>query len=786
MAGISTIAIPGLTWDSSKNEAIMDNNDRNLKFQVGLIRDVDGWTYLTTWTKADIKIKIEDAQGNVLIEDTSWTQISDDNFKYNTSDGNYGRYSIITFQKQLNFVFSSIGKITIRCKRRNASDNDYYEKILNFLTDDSPLYRTVQVNGNNSFSTYSYTHTAYKKPIYASRVCSVSNPSEIKIKGKIGDYTNSKYHNGIIKFEFPSIDYMGVPRYPHQIKLSAEGKEYTVTPGEGYDYENISIEKDIGEETEIKAPYDITLYIGNASYTKRVNTGMYPLSSFVEQELDLSEMTAIAYDVSNVVEPSYGYLISQRSIISGGIKIKDLENSPYIFENDKPLSLIVIDANNHETEVTTKKTYTITGNKISLGYYYPFDACTYEFNGNSGNWRGNKQTFFEKEKKYTLILVATPKFDSSSSVPIKIPIDTCINYNAAPIIISKALDYKVKYGNNSCGDTMILNPQETLEVSINENYVFFPNLQDNWRQLGSNIANYKIYYTLSQQQDYYLDWKNSVATNEDYSQTHEAILDLDTNQDYYTHFLTFGLRVEENGNSSGNSAAQKMNTVRIGRVRPMVISKCEIKGDALTYYLSDYGGDKTASLPASTFIPYDSSLSRSGNENLTLVFKDGSGETLGELVISAQLLGSKEEARKRFYENVPIKLPLTSLTTDTEIIAKISQIEGTYNYSYSGSNSAQTVNFTLTSEEIDNIANKPTWSLRKNGVIINGKPGQQITPVSESDKTAGKYFIEINALEQDDRIIVNFPIEGSATTVSGEIYYNSEKNKIILKGFELE
>lgn len=776
MAEISTIAIPGLTWDSSKNEAIMDNNDRILKFQVGLIRDVDGWTYLTTWTKADIKIKIEDAQGKVLLEDTSWTQISDDNFKYNTSDGNYGRYSIITFQKQLNFVFSSIGKITIRCKRRNASDNDYYEKILNFLTDDSPLYRTVQVNGNNSFSTYSYTHTAYKKPIYASRVCSVSNPSEIKIKGKIGNYTNSKYHNGTIKFEFPSIDYMGVPRYPHQIKLSAEGKEYTVTPGEGYDYENISIEKYIGEETEIKAPYDITLYIGNASYTKRVNIGMYPLSSFVEQELDLSEMTAIAYDVSNVVEPSYGYLISQRSIISGGIKIKDLENSPYIFKNNNLLYL-TIDNKQEETDV---KTYTITGNKISLGYYYPFDACTYEFNGNSGSWRGNKQTFFEKEKKYTLILVATPKFDSSSSVPIKIPIDTYINYNAAPIILSKALDYKVKYDNNSCGDTMILNPQETLEVSINKNYVFFPNLQNNWWQSSSNIANYKIYYTLSQQQDYYLDWKNSVATDEDFSQTHEAILALE--EDHYTKFLTFGLKVEE----GSNSAAQKMNTVRIGRVQPMVISKCEIKGDALTYYLSDYGGDKTASLPASTFIPYDSSLSRSGKENLILVFKDDSGGTLGKLVISAQLLGSKEEARKRFYENVPIKLPLTSLTTDTEIIAKISQIEGTYNYSYSGNNSNQVTTFILTSDQIDNAANKPTWSLRKNGVIINGKPGQQITPVSESDKTAGKYFIEINALEQDDRIIVNFPIEGSATTVSGEIYYNSEKNKIILKGFELE
>lgn len=775
MAEISIIAIPGLTWDSSNQEAIMDNNNRILQFQIGLVRDVDGWTYLTTWTKADIKIKIEDAQGGVLIEDTSWTQISDDNFKYNTSDGNYGRYSIITFQRQLNFVFSNIGKITIWCKRRNASDNDYYKKTLNFLTDETPLYQSVWVGGKSSFSTLLYTYT-YKKPIYASKVCSVSNPSEIKIKGKNDDYTNSKYHNGTIKFEFPSITYMGVPRYPQQIKLSAGEKEYIVIPQEDVDYAELSI----NPETKIIAPYDITLYIGNASYTKTVNTGIYPLSSFVEQELDLSEMTAIAYDISNVVEQDPKYWITQRSIVSGGIKIKDLENSPYIFENNKSLSLIVTDVNDNEEKVDTEKIYTITGNKISLGNYYPFQSHTYDFNGNSGNWRSD-QTFFEKAKKYALILEATSKFDSSLK-SIEIPIDNYINYNAAPIILSKALDYKVKYGDKSCGDTMILNPYETLEVSINNNYVFFPNLQNNWEQSDSNIADYKIYYTLSQQQDYYLNWENSV-TNEVFSQTHEQILNLE--EDHYTKFLTFGLKVEE----GSNSAAQKMNTVRIGRVQPMVISKCEIKGDTLTYYLSDYGGDKTANLPASTFIPYDSSLSRSGNEYLYLTLYGKDDEWLGDISIETEP-NEKANIRKYFYENIPIKIQLSdfSWSQEGERSAEIIKITGEYHYSYlEEPNEEQIITFEISGATLVNLANNPTWSLREHGIIINGTPKKELSSVKNSEgEKIGTYFFEINALEQDDRIIVNFPIEGSTTTVSGEIYYNSEKNKIILKGFELE
>ena len=44
----------------------------------------------------------------------------------------------------------------------------------------------------------------------------------------------------------------------------------------------------------------------------------------------------------------------------------------------------------------------------------------------------------------------------------------------------------------------------------------------------------------------------------------------------------------------------------------------------------------------------------------------------------------------------------------------------------------------------------------------------------------GVYFVEINALNDADRIIFNFP------NTSAEIYYNTEDNKVHLSGFIID
>lgn len=753
MAGIKYVAIPGLTWDSVENKAYYES--RVLRFEIGFVRDVDFWTYLSYWTDIELKIDIISTQNTILSSDETWRTVGDTDFIYDPEDGNYGRYSFIQASRMIEQI-SDIDKIVIKCKRKNAGDNDYYTKTLIFQGDTfSRLYSSISIRNNNTFQTEEYTNS-YRSPIYASKTCSVLAPDYIKAIGTSYPdryYTNSKYHDGLLELSFSTIEYLGELVYPDAIEISSVGysSEKISIPSNST---NLSCDIYIGKEQQIIAPYKITLYVGNAKYEKQFTTGIYPLSAFVEQELDLSELKISAYDVDSMSETDNDYSITQRSLVSGKIKLKDSSISPYDFNIDK-------DNKKYYINIEAKSKYNVSQNIITLENNIPFGTHTY----NSVNgWEVDNPIFFEeKTGNYVLKIKANSKFNSEL-IEIEIPIDQYINYSAAPIMFDKALEYQITYVGDTYKDVMILNPKENLRVAVNEKYIFFPALKSSWDSSTFAGCSYQILYVLSNQQNPSLN-EGATSISYPYFNFHENIIE--NEKDTYTKFLKFGLKVTQGPNSS----FKPMEVVRIGRVQPMQISSCQIKGGILTYYLSDYGGDKTAELPASTFIPYDSSLSRSGEEYLTLVFKDADGNQLGEpFVIDASLLGSKEQARKQFYENVPIKLPLSLWTTDSDKIARISQIEGTYCYSYSKGQSGQTVSFTLYAEDIDNVTNNPTWALRKNGVIINGKPGQRLTPVSNTDETAGTYFVEINALDNADRIIINFP-----GNVSAEIYCKDEK-----------
>lgn len=751
MAGIQSVAIPGLTWDGGSQKIYYES--KTINFIIAFERDVGLLNYLVKWIDFDLKITIKDTSNNVIYSDSSWVRVDENNYKYDTSS-NYGQYAIVKASRSISQA-SNIGIIEIYCKRGSSSSTDY-SKIID-ITSNNLFYKNIEINSSNSgYNKTRYT-TSVPKTIYASNKCTVSNPGNISVKGCGGsaNYRNSKYHKGSLEITFTGVTYLGETVFPDKIEITDGTFSKSFTVGAGNKTYNRILT--IGANQQIKSPYQIKYYIGNAVYIKEFSetSGFYPLSAFVAQELILTDLNIEAYNILSMSDDGVDYDITQRSLVQGKIKLKDDNISPYNFN---------ISNKNYYISESVKTGYTFSNNIITLKDNIPFGNQNYS---STDGWKNNTSVFFTPGTEYKLKIQVIQRFDSSTEW-IEIPISEYINYSAAPLIFTKALNYQVSYDEaNTYDNLLILNPKETLKVSINKNYIFFPALQKKWGDYTLNNCNYQIYYDLSDEQNSTIsNNSNSLVLNTNYSQTHEQIT---SGLNTYTKFLKFGLKVTQGSNSIFNS----MGLIRIGRVQPMEISSCQIKGNILTYYLSDYGGDKTANLPASTFIPYDSSLSRSGDENLTLIFKDDSGVQLGRLVIDTQLLGSKEEARKKFYENVPIKLPLTLLTTDTEIIAKISQIEGIYNYSYSGSNLDQTTTFILTSDQIDNVTNNPTWSLRKNGLIINGKPGQQITPVSESDDTAGKYFIEINALDAKDRIIINFPGD-----ISAEIY--CKDNKICL------
>lgn len=757
MAGIQYIAIPGLTWDSENSKIYYESKTINIRF--AFERDVTFLNYLIKWVDFDLKITIKDNSGNTtLYSDKEWVRLTKDvDYLYNT-ESNLGKYAIVKASRTIKSA-TAIGSIEIQCKR-GASDSVDYSKTIR-LIDGNTLYKNIDITtSNDGFSTTRYT-TSLPSAILPSNKCSVSNPDGITIKGAGGttSYRSSKYHNGALEINFTGVNYLGETVFPKIIEITdgTFSKQFSIDANNKTYSRILTIDKN----QLIKTPYWVKYYIGLAVYTKEFSntSGFYPLSEFVNQELDLTQLNIKAYDIPSageIIDNDTEYTVTQRSLVQGKIKMRDDNVSPYSFS-------INTDEQQYYVAENIKSDYTFSNNVITLKDNIPFGE--HIFYSSSGSW-GDNATFFNSRGNYKLKIRVIQRFNSSSEW-IEIPINNYINYRAAPIIFNKALQYQVTYKTNTYDNLLILNPKETLKVGINKKYVFFPALQKYWNTSTLDGCSYQIYYFLSDQQNPTInETSTGLALNSNYIKTHEAII---SGLNTYTKFLKFGLKVSQ----GSNSVFCSMNTVRIGRVQEMKISSCQIKGGILTYYLSDYGGDKTASLPASSFIPYDSSLSRSGNEKLTLVFKDINGEEIGSLDIGTSLLGNKEEARKKFYENVPIKLPLSLLTTDAEVLARISQIEGTYFYSYSGIDPDQTTFFFLSAKDIENVTNNPTWSLRKNGVIINGKPGQKITPISETDETAGKYFVEINALDVKDRIIINFP-----GNVSAEIY--CKDNKICL------
>lgn len=111
----------------------------------------------------------------------------------------------------------------------------------------------------------------------------------------------------------------------------------------------------------------------------------------------------------------------------------------------------------------------------------------------------------------------------------------------------------------------------------------------------------------------------------------------------------------------------------------------------------------------------------------------------------------------------------------SEIIEKMEKANGTYSV----------LNLNITSGNTFKDTERPTLGVRENAIIINGRTGQTVSSAyNEKEEKIGKYFLEINALNDTDRIIFRFPDNTSA-----EIYYSKDENnvgKIHLKGFVID
>lgn len=198
-------------------------------------------------------------------------------------------------------------------------------------------------------------------------------------------------------------------------------------------------------------------------------------------------------------------------------------------------------------------------------------------------------------------------------------------------------------------------------------------------------------------------------------------------------------------------------SIRLGRTQKIEFINAYIQDQQLNYILSDNGGDQSSEISSTQYLEDESSLFRGESQELTINFYSNTDKVSGKVEIA-----SEDDARKFFKENNKNTLSLSEIIF-SEInledinLEDVTEISFTYNK--------------IESERIEITikGRNPTLSLRKNGVIINGQPNQQLE---------GTDFIEINALSTDKTISIKYLCD-DGTTTKGQIAF--ENDKIVLK-----
>lgn len=199
-------------------------------------------------------------------------------------------------------------------------------------------------------------------------------------------------------------------------------------------------------------------------------------------------------------------------------------------------------------------------------------------------------------------------------------------------------------------------------------------------------------------------------------------------------------------------------SIRLGRTQKIEFINAYIQDQQLNYILSDNGGDQSSEISSTQYLENESSLFRGKSQTLTITFYSNDDNQVSGTVEIASL----DDAKKCFKENNKNTLSLSEIIF-SEInledinLEDVTEISFTYNK--------------IESERIEITikGRNPTLSLRKNGLIINGQPNQQLE---------GTDFIEINALSTDKTISIKYLGDDGKTT-KGQIAF--ENGKIVLK-----
>lgn len=341
---------------------------------------------------------------------------------------------------------------------------------------------------------------------------------------------------------------------------------------------------------------------------------------------------------------------------------------------------------------------------------------------------------------------------------------------------------------------LILNPNEKIKYSIDTSKIFIPHREQFVNKIKEYPLQIKIYGCSSQKEQFFIDNKKKLISALDYENLTETFTSRYDDNSIKTTFLSLGFCFFEDGSEKetlslivSTDIEENLFYIRLGRIAPMKVGLCKIDGTKLAYSFIDNGGDRNDEYSYETFSnngQLATSLSRSGKECLKLNLfqvKENIKTQIGNTItLEVNNYFTLDNLRYCLLEKINHELDLSQFNFTKEQLKLVTLIEGFYYYSLDGKSNYISFTYGDTDDEVITIINlRPTIGHRKNGIIINGKPGQALDPDN---------FIEIYGLDTTKRIIIQYldnneqPINNAKAT----IYFDPIDKKIHLKGFVID
>lgn len=686
---------------------------------------------LWEYTNPDIKAIVYFSDGSSYSPGWKTKQGDSGNYKYEGDDG-VGNYTI----SLPNSSFKTITSIELQARKSSSTSGKVdFNKIFSFEAG-KKFYSSIYFEGKEVREVGDFTLSVrYIEP--QKQVMTTSTLPEIIGESSRGISSSKLFFGDKIKIFRPStFTYLGKSNLsPTKIQLSARNVgsenfnsigEPITAPTKNTTINNINnLLDDYGISKDEQIEFQAIFYVGeNGTYT--YTTIMYWVET-LNLYLDTSNLSIrpnkiVKENMDNDVLP-----FDIRTNVSGTIKIKEeLKENSFPF-SIKKIQCIITGEEKDENGVIIPDEYTIF--QQSTSNFVKIDFTSTEI--------GN----IKKPTNITLIFKVVPFLSSDTE---KDYIYTYKVSQMAPedrIISLRGIQYSISnvYVDDESfkdGKPIILEG-ETISFSCSTTKTIY----------NPNNRDWEMDEDINSKMEFYIDGfkleGGQYNQNRNITQTIEKTL-------IPKYVVTEDKILIENVYSGQAS-------IRLGRTQKIEFINAYIQDQQLNYILSDNGGDQSSEISSTQYLEDESSLFRGESQELTINFYSNTDKVSGKVEIA-----SEDDARKYFKENNKNTLSLSEIIF-SEInledinLEDVTEISFTYNK--------------IESERIEITikGRNPTLSLRKNGLIINGQPNQQLE---------GTDFIEINALSTDKTISIKYLGDDGKTT-KGQIAF--ENGKIVLK-----